>query len=64
MNKVHRILVVDDKPAILQAFSSLLKEEGYDVCQASTGRQGLNMCRELAPDMVLLDVRLPDLSGI
>jgi PAS domain S-box-containing protein len=64
MNKAHRILVVDDKPAILHVFSSLLKGEGYEVYQASTGRQGLNRSRELVPDLVLLDVRLPDISGM
>src|ERR1039458_4011355 len=64
MSKKISILVVDDVPVILQAYSEILRAQGYEVWEASTGRQGLQVARERHPDLVLLDVRLPDLSGI
>ncbi len=64
MNKATRILVVDDEPAVLEVFSMILRRAGYEVWEASNGRQCLQVTRERRPDLVLLDVRLPDLSGI
>jgi PAS domain S-box-containing protein len=64
MNKATRILVVDDEPAVLEVFSMILRRAGYEVWGASNGRQCLQVTRERRPDLVLLDVRLPDLSGI
>jgi PAS domain S-box-containing protein len=64
MNKKTSILVVDDVPVILQAYSEILRAEGYEVWEASTGQQGLRVAREKRPDLVLLDVMLPDLNGI
>ena len=64
MNKTTSILVVDDVPVILQAYSEVLRAEGYEVWETSTGQQGLQAARERHPDLVLLDVMLPDLSGM
>src|SRR5664279_2861474 len=64
MSKKTSILVVDDVPVILQAYSEILRAEGYEVWEASTGQQGLQAARERRPDLVLLDVMLPDLNGI
>jgi PAS domain S-box-containing protein len=64
MNKKTSILVVDDVPVILQAYSEILRSQGYEVWEASTGQEGLQTARERHPDLVLLDVMLPDLSGI
>jgi len=64
MNKATRILVVDDDPAVLEVFSMILRRAGYEVWEASNGQQCLQVTRERRPDLVLLDVRLPDLSGI
>jgi len=63
MNKATRILVVDDEPAVLQVFSMILRSAGYEVWEASNGMQCLQMTREKRPDLVLLDVMLPDLNG-
>ncbi len=63
MNKTTCILVVDDDPAIVQILTNLLRARGYEVCAASTGRQGLQTARERRPDLVLLDVLLPDING-
>jgi PAS domain S-box-containing protein len=64
MNKATHILLVDDDPAILDIFSQILQAEGYQVSQASTGQEGLETTRQRHPDLVLLDVNLPDLNGV
>jgi PAS domain S-box-containing protein len=64
MKKTTSVLLVDDDPAILQVYSDILRAEGYEVWEASTGQQGLETARERRPDLVLLDVMLPDLNGI
>jgi PAS domain S-box-containing protein len=55
---------VDDEPGILKLFSTILRGAGYEVWEASSGRQGLQVTRERRPDLVVLDVMLPDLNGI
>src|SRR5215472_8117342 len=64
MAKTTSILLVDDDPALLQLYSHVLHMEGYEVLEASRGLEGLRLARERRPDLVLLDVRMPDLSGI
>jgi two-component system OmpR family response regulator len=58
-----RILVVDDEPYITDLLTSALGFEGFAVDVATTGREALDMVRSSRPDLVLLDVMLPDLSG-
>ncbi len=57
------ILVVDDNSDVSRLHAEFLREDGYAVLEAATGRQGLEMARTRRPDLVLLDVRLPDLGG-
>ena len=64
MKKTTSILMVDDDPAILEIYSKILRTDGYEVWKASTGREGLLATRERRPDLVLLDVILPDLGGM
>jgi PAS domain S-box-containing protein len=59
-----RILVIDDEPLLLRATSRLLAEAGYQVLEAAAGREGLRLARETRPDLVLLDVMLPDMDGL
>ncbi len=59
-----RILVVDDEPLILRATSRLLTKAGYEVIEAATGKEGLRLVKETRPELVLLDVMLPDISGL
>ena len=63
MNKT-RILVVDDEPEILRVFGLVLGSAGYEVWKGSTGRDCLKLAREKKPDIILLDVLLPDLNGM
>lgn len=64
MKKLGSILVVDDDDGVRQLFVSCLRREGYAVDEAATGQQGLHLAQTRHPDLVLLDVRLPDVSGI
>jgi CheY-like chemotaxis protein len=59
-----RILIADDDPDTLQTYSNLLELAGYEILKATTGQECLRVVREALPDLVLLDVMLPDLSGI
>ncbi|MEV5976453.1 response regulator transcription factor [Streptomyces sp. NPDC052114] len=58
-----RLLVVDDEPAILDVLATSLRFLGYEVAEAATGRAALTAVREHAPQLVLLDVMLPDIDG-
>ena len=59
-----RILIVEDEKTALQALSLLLADEGYEVLKAQTGEEGLRMTLQGDPDLVLLDIRLPDVNGL
>jgi DNA-binding response OmpR family regulator len=59
-----RILVADDDPTVLLLFTTLLVDEGYDVRGATTGHECLDAVRSQHPDIVLLDVMLPDMTGV
>jgi DNA-binding NtrC family response regulator len=58
------ILVVDDERLIRWSLEQQLRREGYLVLSAATGEEGLRLARTEAPDLVLLDVRLPDADGV
>jgi diguanylate cyclase (GGDEF)-like protein len=59
-----RILVVDDSRTQLEWLVQVLLREGYDVVSAATGREAVVKARTLAPDLVLLDMILPDMDGL
>jgi two-component system OmpR family response regulator len=59
---VH-ILVVDDEPSLVDAVSTALRYEGFEITEASTGRQALAAAQDVPPDLIVLDVMLPDLDG-
>jgi len=59
-----RVLVVEDEPAVLDSISYALEVEGFDVLTASTGRSGLDQARTANPALVILDVMLPESSGL
>jgi two-component system KDP operon response regulator KdpE len=63
MNKT-RVLVVDDEPQILRALRINLSVRGYEVFTAATGAEALQDAAEHRPDVVILDLGLPDMSGI
>jgi len=59
-----RILVVDDEPAILRALRTNLSGHGYQVETAATGREALDENVRYHPDLILLDLGLPDIDGL
>jgi two-component system KDP operon response regulator KdpE len=59
-----RILIVDDEPSILATMAPLLRARGYDVATATTGHAALDAVDRQAPQLVILDLGLPDLDGI
>ena len=60
---MSRVLVVEDDAAILRGLTDNLRCEGYEVLQASDGDAGLRLAREGRPDLIILDLMLPRLSG-
>ncbi|MGO9244017.1 MAG: response regulator [Verrucomicrobiia bacterium] len=59
-----RILVVDDEPAIREYETALLSELGHEVLVAADGTEALELARAQRPHLVLLDIMMPELSGI
>ncbi len=60
---MSKVLVIDDDSSICETLKLYLTEEGYEVHTALTGTDGLNRVVEVSPDVVILDIRLPDISG-
>ena len=58
-----RILVVDDTPANIQTLAAILKEQGYQLSVATNGRQALEVVARVRPDLILLDVMMPEMDG-
>jgi len=59
----ERILIVDDELAARSALAILLRREGFEVCEASDGPSALAACASFRPDLVLLDIMMPGISG-
>ena len=62
-SKRPRILVVDDEPQILRFLGTSLKAHGYEVLEAATGGEGVELARQEQPDLIILDLGLPDIDG-
>ncbi len=60
----QRVLVVDDEPSIVDAVATSLRYEGFSVEEATTGRSALAIAQERPPDLIVLDIMLPDLDGL
>ena len=58
------ILVIDDEPDTLTYFSSLLQDNGYDVMTAENGQEALEKVKKARPDLITLDISMPETSGV
>ena len=59
----NRILIVEDTAANIQALAAILKEKGYQISVATNGKQALEVLARVQPDLILLDVMMPRMSG-
>ncbi len=59
-----KILIVDDDQNILRLYKEELEEDGYDIVTASNGREAMEQFEKEEPDLVTLDILLPDIDGI
>jgi DNA-binding NtrC family response regulator len=64
MKEKARILIIDDEESIRMAFVSFLQSKGYHCMEAETGINGLNLVQTDVPELVLLDMNLPDMDGV
>ena len=64
MSNAPHILVIDDEPQIQRAIRTILTEKGFQVSTASRGEEGLTLAAAHEPDIVILDLGLPDIDGI
>ncbi len=60
---MKKILIVEDDDAILLGLENVLKDEGYQTHSAKSGPEGYQMAKEIAPDLIILDLMLPGMSG-
>ena len=58
------ILVIEDNAMNMRLFHDLLRAQGYQVVEARDGRSGIDLARAEIPDLILLDLQLPDISGL
>ena len=63
-NSKSIILVVDDQPGIRRLLMEVLTEEGYNVHTAANGYEGMQKAKELNPDLILMDMKMPGMDGI
>jgi DNA-binding response OmpR family regulator len=59
----RRILIIEDEPDLVRGLRDALEFEGFDIISSGVGREGVALAREKAPDLVLLDLMLPDMNG-
>jgi DNA-binding response OmpR family regulator len=60
---VRRIVCIEDEPEMIELIQLILNRRGFEVLGASGGKEGLTMVREILPDLVLLDLMMPDMDG-
>ncbi len=59
-----KVLVVEDNDLNMKLFHDLLEAQGYEVLQTKDGMEALKMARQHRPDLILMDIQLPEISGI
>ncbi|HIE24655.1 MAG TPA: response regulator, partial [Anaerolineales bacterium] len=62
-NEIKNILCIEDEPEMIDLIRIILNRHGFDVQGADGGREGLEMIKKNPPDLVLLDLMMPDIDG-
>jgi len=62
--KYKRILIVEDNPPCLLLLKDVLEVRGYEILKTKKGLEAINLARDNCPDLILMDIRLPDISGL
>ena len=61
---MSRILIIDDDQQLGLSFAKILSQEGYQPANAFSGREGIDKVKTFGPELVILDIRLPDIGGL
>ena len=61
---VKTVLIIEDNELNMKLFNDLLRANGYETLQSRTGIEGLDLARQHHPDLILMDIQLPEVSGI
>jgi PAS domain S-box-containing protein len=64
VHKPLKILAIDDEPVVRDSIAAYLEDSGFEVLQAGDGQEGLQKLREAAPELILLDLRMPEMDGL
>ena len=62
--EIPKILIIDDEKAIQTAMQKALKNEGYTLCFADNGKDGIKVLKKENPTLVFLDLRMPEMDGV
>ena len=63
-NNNYTVLIVDDQPGIRRLLMEVLTEEGYTVYTAANGYEGIQKAKDLKPNLILMDMKMPGMDGI
>jgi len=61
---MKKLVIVDDESGIVDEVKDFFSEEGFEVHTADTGREGIEVIHRVQPDVLILDIKLPDISGL
>ena len=64
MSEAKKILIIDDEPDARAFLKAVLEDEGYETMSAPNGEEGLKVCQETPPDLITLDLMMPNKSGV
>jgi len=64
MSKTHQVLIIDDEPSVADALRLILEENGYQAIAVATARAGIEEYHRRHFDVMIIDLRLPDMSGL
>lgn len=61
---MKKLLIIDDEAGIVEEVKAFFEEEGFEVHTADTGKEGIDTLARVQPDLLILDMKLPDMSGL